>query len=332
MVKLDLVMSAKKYIMGSIVLWLIFAAIPFMIGFNQYILLLIASALLYGIFVMSWNIIGGYAGQLDLGAFAYIALGGIIAAQLLVIYGLTPWVGMFVGALGSIGLAIIIGFPTFRFGIREVWYALLSAALVVILNNLFHVYGLGSLDHYLPQVSGWEYLIFPTYQNIYWVIDTLMLVVILINLAISHSKIGYYLRAIREDELAAEALGIDVRRYKLIALITYSGILGFVGYIYVVISATYSYNTFNAAQSIAIAIMGIIGGLGSIAGSLVSGFSLKLIGDYLRGSIGATIPGLNLLVYGILLVLIGVFEPDGFAGIYRKYFRKKRGSSRVSKG
>ncbi len=324
--------ESKKYIIGILVVGAVLAVIPFATSFDQYTILLLATALIYGIFVVAWNIIGGYAGQLDLGAFAYIALGGIVASQLMIVYGITPWIGMFLGAAASAGLAIIIGIPTFRFGIREVWYALLSAALVVIMNNIFHMpQVLGSLDHYLPSVSGWFYLEFPTYENIYWFVTVALMFVMLINLMISHSKVGYYLRAIREDELVAEALGIDVRKYKLVALATYASILGFMGYVYVVLQGTFSYHTFNAPESIGIAIMGIIGGLGSIAGTLVSGFSLKLIGDYLRGSLGATIPGLNLLIYGLLLVIIGIFEPDGFAGIYRKYFHKEKSASKVSK-
>ena len=316
--------ESKNYIIGVVVLGALLAVVPYAVGFDQYTILLLATALIYGIFVVAWNIIGGYAGQLDLGAFAYISLGGIVSAQLLIVYGVTPWIGMFLGAAASAGLAIIIGIPTFRFGIREVWYALLSAALVVIMNNIFHMPEvLGSLDHYLPSFNGWIYLKFPTYENIYWFITIALMFVIFINLMISHSKIGYYLRAIREDELAAEALGIDVRKYKLVALAAYASILGFMGYVYIVIQGTFSYHTFNAPESIAIAIMGIIGGLGSIAGTLVSGFSLKLLGDYLRGSLGATIPGLHLLIYGLLLVIIGVFEPEGFAGIYRKYFRRR---------
>ena len=324
-------MKIGKDLLGVLIVSLVLASVPFLIGFNQYYILIMARALIFAVFVVAWNIIGGYAGQLDLAAFAYIGLGGIVAAQLLTFFGLTPWVGMFVGAVVAIVLAVVIGYPTFRFGIKEVWYALLTSSLVVILNNIFHLDQLlGSLDHYLPTPSPgqeWLYIKFPVYEYIYWVIVAALAVTMFINIKISNSKTGYYLRAIREDELAAEALGIDVRKYKLKALISYAGILGFMGYLFIVIEGTYSYHTFNSPQSIMVAIMGIIGGLGSIGGAFTSALLLKVVEEYLRGTFGSTIPGLHLLLYGVLLILVGIFKPDGLAGIY-EWFKKKYLSSR----
>ncbi len=323
------VKESKRYIIGTFALAIILAVIPFAIMFNQYYLLILTTALIYAVFVVAWNVIGGYAGQLDLGAFAYIGIGGIVASTLLANYGVIPWIGMFIGAGAAILLAAGIGYPTFRFGIKDVWYALMTAALVVILYQIFHLpWLLGSQDHYLPPVSGWLYLVFPGYQNIYWFIIAMLVFAIFLNLKISHSKTGYYLRAIREDELAAEALGIDVRKYKLIALTTYAGLLGFMGYIWVVIAATYSYQTFNNPQSIMIAIMGIIGGLGSIAGAFTSAIILKVVEIYLRSTLGATIPGIHLLIYGLLLIIVGIFRPDGLAGIWSS-IRKKRTVKKV---
>ncbi len=303
----------------------VLAIIPFALGFNQYYILLAATSLIFAVFVIAWNIIGGYAGQLDLAPMAYIGVGGIVTAELLKYYGITPWVGMFIGAGASMALAAAVGYPTFRFGIKEVWYALLTASLVVILNNITHLpQVLGSFDHYLPAKTGWYYLIFYRYQNIYYVILGLFVATVLINLLISNSKTGYYLRAIREDELAAEALGIDVRKYKLKALLTYAGILGFTGYLYIVLQGTYSYQTFNSPTSLSIAIMGIVGGLGSIAGAFTSAMFLKTVEEYLRGTIGATIPGLYLLIYGILLIIVGIFKPEGIAALFN-WVKKKVG-------
>jgi len=317
--------SVKKYLIVIAALAVALAVIPFALGFNQYYILLAATSLIFAVFVVAWNIIGGYAGQLDLAPIAYVGIGGIVAAQLLKYYGITPWVGMFVGAGASMLLAIAIGYPTFRFGIKEVWYALLTASLVVILNNITHLpQFLGSLDHYLPAKTGWYYLIFVDYQNLYYVIAALLIATILINLKISNSKTGYYLRAIREDELAAEALGIDVRKYKLKALMTYAGIMGFSGYLYIVLQGTYSYHTFDSPTSLTIAIMGIIGGLGSVAGAFTSAVFLKTIEEYLRSTIGATIPGLYLLIYGVLLIVVGIFKPEGIAALFN-WIKKKVG-------
>ncbi len=318
----------KKHFTILAILTIALALVPFILGFNQYYILLAATSLIFAVFVVAWNIIGGYAGQLDLAPIAYVGIGGIVAAQLLKYYGITPWIGMFIGAGASMLLAAAIGYPTFRFGIKEVWYALLTASLVVILNNIAHLpQFLGSLDHYLPAKTGWYYLIFTDYQNLYYVILAVLIATIVINLKISNSKTGYYLRAIREDELAAEALGIDVRKYKLKALMTYAGIMGFTGYLYIVLQGTYSYHTFDSPTSLTIAIMGIIGGLGSVAGAFTSAIFLKTVEEYLRSTIGATIPGLYLLIYGILLIVVGIFKPEGIAALFN-WAKKKIGFDR----
>ncbi len=311
----------KKEILPAIIFALAASTVPFALGFNQYYTLLAAQIMIFATMVVAWNVIGGYAGQLDLSAFAYVGLGGIIAGILLNNYGITPWIGMFVGAGVAMGLAAIIGYPAFRFGIKEVWYALMTASLVVILNNLSKLI-IGPFDYYLPPVEGWYYLKFARWDYMYYITVVITAFAIFINLRISHSKTGYYLRAIREDELAAEALGIDVRKYKMKALLTYAGILGFIGYIYVVLVRTYSYHIFDSANSLTVAIMGIVGGLGSVSGALTSAVILKAVGEYLRGTFGATIPGLHLLIYGILLIIVGIFKPDGFAGIIDWFKRK----------
>lgn len=318
--------AVRKDILAVIVLMLAMAAIPFAIGFERYYLLILSTATVFAIYVVAWNIIGGYAGQLDLAAFVYSSLGGIVAARLMVYYGITPWIGMFAGAGVAAALAAIIGYPTFRFGIKEVWYALLTASLVVIVREIMHMPELlGSLDYRLPwKYMGWYWLRFPTYEQLYWVLVAVLGATMLINVWISNSKIGYYLKAIREDELAAEALGVDVRKYKLIALVTYAAILGFAGYLHISLNGVYTYKNFDSAQSIAVAIMGIIGGLGSIAGAFTSAMTLKIVGEYLRSSFGAVIPGLHLLIYGILLIVVGIFKPEGLASVI-EWFKKKVG-------
>jgi len=288
--------------------------IPYALSFNQYYILIALQIVVLAGVALSWNIIGGYAGQLDLASFAYLGLGGIIATELMIKYNVTPWIGMFIGALSAVGLAFLIGYPLFRFGIREVWYALSTAALVVIIHEL-SLLVLGPYDYYIPPVEGWYYLRFRTWENVYYVSIVFLAAVIAINLWIGRSKLGYYLKAIREDELAAEAIGINVRKYKLLALLIYAALVGFIGYIYVVSQRTYSYKTFSGPMSTYIAIVGIVGGLGSVSGILLASVILKLAEEYLRATFGGTLPGLHYLAYGLLLIIIGVLRPEGLATI-----------------
>jgi len=299
--------------------------IPVILGFNQYNVYLATQVVIVAIMVTAWNIIGGYAGQLDLAASAYLALGGAIAGLLLVFYKITPWIGMPLGALTAVGLAIVVGYPTFRFGLREVWYALATAALVVILQRAYWLI-YGTTEIYIatevPYTWSWLYLRFNRYEPYFYLAAIVLIFVIWLNMKIEKSKLGYYLKAIRDDEEAAEALGIDVRRCKLYALMIYAAILGFTGGIFVSTMGIISFRMFDPWLGIVIAVMGIVGGLGSLQGALAAAFILRTIEEYLRGELGAIIPGLHLIIYGILLVAVAVLKPEGLAAIIR-YFQLK---------
>jgi len=305
----DLVTALAIAVAGS--------AVPYALGFNQYHVLLALQALIFATIVLAWNILGGYAGQLDLAAFTYVPLGGVVTCKLLEVYGVSPWLGMPVGALAAMALASAVGYPMFRFGVRGVYYALSTAALTVVVHEMF-ILIIGPWDFYLPRYDGWYYLMFRTWENLYYVVLTLFIAVVLVNLAVSRGRLGYYLKAIREDELAAEALGIDTRKYKLMALLIYSSILGFVGWPYIVSQRTYSAWSFSSSMSIYVVVAGILGGRGSIAGVAVVAIALKLVEDVLRGYIGGVAPGAHLLIYGLLLVVISIVQPRGLGAVLER--------------
>ncbi|MEM1664476.1 MAG: branched-chain amino acid ABC transporter permease [Zestosphaera sp.] len=308
-------------VLPSLIVVLAGATIPFLVGFNQYYVLLALQSVIMASIALAWNIIGGYAGQLDLASFAYIGLGGILATMLMIEHNITPWLGMFLGAGVSATLAFIIGFPLFRFGIKGVWYALSTAALVVILHEA-SIMVLGPFDYYIPFVEGWYYIRFRTWENLYYFSLAVLAFIISLNLYISRSKLGYYLKAIREDEVAAEAVGINVRKYKLLALVIYASILGFIGYLYIVSQRTFSYNTFSGPQSVYVAIIGIVGGLGSVSGVFSAALILRIVEEYLRGYLGGVLPGLHLLLFGTLLIVVGILRPEGLSSLTDTLTRK----------
>lgn len=312
--KLDLIMIIVTLIIGS--------ALPSLLGLQYYILLAL-QALLFATIVLAWNIVGGYAGQLDLASFTYMPLGGIIACTLLERFGVSPWIGMIVGALASMALAVCIGYPMFRFGVIGVYYALSTAALTVIVHELM-ILLIGPWDFYLPPYEGWYYLRFKTWENLYYFVLAVFIVAVVVNIIVSRSRLGYYLKAIREDELAAESLGIDTRKYKLLALLIYSGMLGFIGWPYIVAQRTYSAWTFSIAMSIYVITAGIVGGRGSIVGVVVAAIMLKLVEEILRGQIGGVLPGSHLLVSGILLVTISIVQPRGLKALFERVERPIR--------
>ncbi len=312
----------KERLYSLVGLAIILALVPVFLGFNFYYVLLAADVMLAASLVAAWNIIGGYAGQLDLAASAYMALGAVVTGHLLANFGLTPWIGMFIGAGSAVAVAALVGYPTFRFGIKEVWYALLTSALVVIMMRIYYLI-YGSFETYIPHMEPeWLYLTFRRYEVYYYMLAAMLVIIIWVNLKIKDSKLGYYLAAIREDELAAEALGIDVRRYKLYALMIYALLAGLVGGIYITLTGILSFRLFDPWLGIVVAVMGIVGGLGSISGAVLSAVILRSIEEYLRGTIGATYPGSHLLVYGLIIILVGVLKPEGLAS-FIDYFKKK---------
>lgn len=288
---------------------------------ESYYLLFFINVLYFATIVLAWNIIGGYAGQLDLASAAYLTLGGIVSSLVVEkissalpspVLALAP--AILTGGIVSCMLAMSIGFFMFKFGVREVWYALSTAAIVVILNSTTRLL-IGPYEYYLSV----RVIKIPPYDSLYFIVVACLTIVYVLNNFISNSRIGFYLRAIREDELAAEAVGIDTRKYKLLALALYSFVLGSIGFFYIVVSGYfYTYRFFDTTMSVSVAILGIIGGLGSPEGCLLSAIILKSIGEYLRASFATLIPGLHLLLYGLTLIAIGVFEPEGIAGLYTR--------------
>ena len=331
------VRALSTQVLGLALLAIVLALIPPALGFDIYYVLLAAIALSVTIMVAAWNIIGGYAGQLDLAAPVYFVIGSFVTTHLLVFYHVIPWVGIVLGALAAVAIAIVLGYPTFRFGVKEVWYALLTAALVVIMQRIawfimtsYYFPVLGSNEVYISQyipkgANPWLYLYFPMNYTVYYYIFLVLLVVtVWVNLKVKRSKLGYYLAAIREDELAAEALGIDVRRYKLYALMIYAAILGVAGGFHVMMIGILAYKNFDPWLGIVVAVMGIVGGLGSVEGAVISGLTLRTIEEWLRSSFGAVIPGIHYLIYGIIIIIVAVVKPEGLAALIN-YIKRKLG-------
>ena len=177
-------------------------------------MVLATTVLLYGVLATAWNIIGGMAGQLDLAAFAYLGLGAFTSGTLLLRWNITPWLGMIARGTVAAGFAALVGYPLFRFGIKEVWYALSSSALVEVLRVAFLMWDDvgGPVERYLPfYQSSLYHMRFASYVPYYYIILGILLITLGVNWRLSRSKLGYYLVALGENEDAAEAIGVDAR-------------------------------------------------------------------------------------------------------------------------
>jgi branched-chain amino acid transport system permease protein len=299
--------------------------IPIFIRDNNYITLLVTNVILYAVLATAWNIIGGMGGQLDLSAGAYLGIGAYTTATLLIRYNITPWVGMILGGLIAMLLALVIGIPLFRFKIREVWYALSSAALVEVLRVAFTMWESigGPSERVLPYYE-WSFyhLRFNTYMPFYYILLAMLVIALIVNVVIRRSKLGYSLLALSEDEDAASVLGVDPRVSKIKALLIYAFMVGVIGGIDVCIKGNVAPKAFNGTQSTEVAILGIVGGMGITFGPMLGAILLVSIRELLRAQLSGGLEGLYMVVYATVLILVALFSPRGLAPLIQDTFYK----------
>lgn len=298
----------------TVILGALSLSLPFILGLNDYYLFLTSLILLYTVIVMAWYFIGGLGGQLDIGAGAYHGLGAIVTGYLMVYHGVSGWIGLILSGLAAMGLAFLVGYPSFRFGLREVWYALASLGLVLILQKVFLLW---------PEVAGpWERYI--EYRELdplfmragpkwfyYYITLGLLAATMYAAYRAKNGKLGLYLSCVRDNEEAAEMLGIDTRRYKLKALLIYSFITALTGGIYASMVGFYHPIFFDPWIGIQTVTISIVGGLGHYWGPPLTSIILLSLAEYLRITLGGTIPGLHQVIFGGILLFAILFRPVG---------------------
>ncbi|MEW5813792.1 MAG: branched-chain amino acid ABC transporter permease [Spirochaetota bacterium] len=298
---------------------------------NQYNLILLTTVVLYGVLSSAWNIIGGMAGQLDLSVGAYLGLGAYTTGTLMMRWNITPWAGMIVGGLVSTLFAFVIGYPLFRFHIREVWYALSSAALVVVLQVVFLLWKEvgGPMERLLPYYNfSFYHLRFGTYLPYYYLMLVILIFTLFVTFRIRSRRLGYYLFALADDEDAAEVLGVDARGSKLKALMVYAFIVGVTGGLYACLYGFIHTSFFSSTISLEVAILGIVGGMGIIYGPLMATSILVTGRELLRANLGGHMESLYLVIYAAALILSALFRPRGLASFIHDALVKARSSDR----
>ncbi len=275
---------------------------------------------LYGGLAAAWNVLGGFAGQVSLGNAIFFGLGAYGAAVAQTRMGATPWTGMALGAAASLLAGLVIGYPCFR--LKGHYFAMATLALGEIFGVLFSAWSLvgGAIGQYIPlRPDSWRYFQFGTTKLPYYFAALLYLVaLLLLSAALLRSRTGYYLRAIREDQDAARSLGVGARRYKLVAM-AFSSVATSVGgslyaqYVLFIDPAS----VFPLMLSIQITLIAILGGVGTVFGPLVGAVILLPISEFTRVYVGGTGSGLDLIAYGLLIILFSVLQPRGVMGIFR---------------
>jgi len=303
---------------GIAVLLLALIAAPLIA--NDYLLTILILILYFAYVGQAWNIMMGFAGQLSLGHAIYVGLGGYTAAALYVHYGVGPWIGLLAAIPVAMACGAVIGFLAFRFGVAGVYFAILTIAFAEFARIGFdHLRFVGgSAGFFLPvaqytQNDLWNLRGRPA--MFYYVILALTIIAFLLCHALLRSRIGYFWLAIREDEQAARALGIDTFRYKMAAVVISAGMTAVAGVFF-----AFYYNNlfpeqvFHISRSIEIILAPIIGGIGTLFGPVLGAFVLTGLSEAmteLLHALGIEVPGAKQVFYGICLLVVVMALPDG---------------------
>jgi branched-chain amino acid transport system permease protein len=294
----------------------VLAALPlFPALFGSYAITIFTLIFFYGFLGQAWNIVGGYAGQLSAGHAAYLGIGAYTAAVLSVEVGVTPWIGMFVGGALAAVLGTIVGFLGFRFGLRGFYFVLLTVAFAeicrIVVANV-EVLG-GAIGYYISFTGNPRQFQFQDNRAYYYIALTFMLGATALVAWLQGRRFGVYLAAIREDESACEALGVNTFKYKMLAMMLSSFLTGVGGTFYAFYLFSLNPNTvFGVPLSVEIIIRPIVGGAGTVLGPILGSFILSPLAELARHYFaqgGWT--GAHLIVYGALLISVVLFLPEG---------------------
>ena len=287
---------------------------------NNYLLSVATLFLVFAYTGQAWNLMMGFAGQLSLGHSLYLGIGGYTAAALYFHYGIGPWAGVWLAIALCALLGASLGALAFRYGISGVYFTLLTIAFAEFARIGFdHWHWLGGSGGLFLKVAQRDQVDLSNLRGTplmyYYVILGLTVIAFVICARLLRSRPGYYWQAIRENEEAAQALGIDTLRWKIFAAAVSAAMTA----VAVVFLAFYYNNLFpeqifGISRSVEIILGPIIGGMGTLAGPILGAALLALMADgtaALVAALGWDVAGVKQLIYGIILFAVVVFLPRG---------------------
>lgn len=274
-----------------------------------------------------WNIITGFTGQTSFGHAAFFGIGAYTSTILFYKFGISPWIGMILGALFAAVISAVVSYPCFR--LKGHYFAIATLAVAEIIKQLFvswdYVEGATGISIPVKPDSFWMMQFHKSKIPYFLIAYVLFIVATLVAVAVEKNKMGYYLKAIRESHEAAEALGINTTRYKLYAMMISSAVTAVFGTLYAqYILYIDPFMVFGLDISMKIVLLTVLGGLGSVYGPIIGAAILIPLSEYTRVFLGGTGKGIDLMIYGALIVIVACFEPRGVLGLFRR--TKKRGA------
>lgn len=316
--------------------WLAFlallVAVPFIpaIAANSFRLHVLILILLFASMSQAWNIIGGYCGQVSFGHSVFFGIGAYGAGMAVVTYGMAPWPGIVVGMILASVVAVIISYPCFK--LSGHYFAIATFAIVEIFNRAFLVWdwvgGALGLDYPIIKEGLGNLMWHQSKVGYYYIALVIFVIIFGMVRWLEGHRFGYYMRAVREGQETAESLGVNSTAVKLIAMALSAAMAALCGAFFV------QYNlrvdppmVMSLDMSMKFVLITILGGAGTLVGPLLGASVLIPLQEYSRAIWGGLGGGVDLIIFGILIILMVVKQPDGLIGIIQdvsRWLSKKR--------
>ena len=309
---------AFKQVSFPIIVLILLILFPLVITqpFPQHVMILV---FMFGMIGVAWNIMGGYAGMFSFGQVAFFGIGAYTSSFLLITYHITPWVGLIIGGLVSACVGAAIGYPCSN--LRGHYFAIASIAFGEIVRTHFNNWKLiGAAEGMtLPMLeeSFKNFMFHSTKLPYYYIILAFLIMSLIICYFVATSKMGYYFRAIKESHDVAKVLGINVVRYRLMAIMISAFLTAMAGTFY----AQYVLyldpeSVLILPISVQIVLISMLGGAGSIMGPVIGAAILMPVSEVTRVMLGHKGTGMDMMIYGAIITLISVYQPKGVWGLF----------------
>jgi len=293
---------------------------------DKYLLGIFFMIFFYAYLGQAWNVLTGYTGHISLGHSLYVGMGAYVSTFLAMKYGLSPWIGMWAGGIIAAITGLVIGFLGFRFGLRGVYFVILTIAFAEITRLVVcHVSALGGFAGiFLDFKPSFWNLQFRSNESYYYVGLGFMVASALVVRVLEKSRIGKFMIAVREDETAAEALGVNAFKYSMIAIALSAFMSALAGTLYANYIFYISPNTvMGMGLSIELILRPIVGGMGTVLGPIVGSFLLTPLSEISRAYFArGGLEGLHLILYGVLAILVVLFMREGILVYLERFWRR----------
>ena len=323
---------------GAILLLLFFVAaalLPLFVDPRGHFLRVAAMALLFAAMAQSWNIVGGLANQISLGHAAFFGLGAYTSTLLFLRLGISPWIGMMAGAAVAAIAAALLSVPTFR--LKGHYFALATLAFAEVMRVIANSWGdlTGGPVGLTVPFMGTQPLSFAfrAVSSYYWIILALLVIVCGVFHLLATGAMGYRLRALRENEQAAEVAGVDTFRVKLTASVISAALTAMCGTVFAQFTFFFDPDSIFSLPGISVrmAMIAIVGGLGTLGGPIVGALFLIPLEEVANAYLSSRAAGLSQLVFGAILMAAILIQPRGIMAFWPKAKKAKVAKAKASK-